>query len=128
MDATDVAWLAGIIEGEGQIAYYLAARSPVLAVSMTDKDIIEKLHTITGEGNVRGPYKVEKPHHTPIWRWSVQNKAGVRRILEAIKPHMGIRRRKQIHATLTTIHWRKNYAVNGRPKGSGALAFHETQV
>jgi len=39
----DIAWLAGLLEGEG--CFYLA-KTPSITISMTDKDVIEKVASL----------------------------------------------------------------------------------
>ncbi len=49
----DIAWTAGLIEGEGSFGWH--GRTPKVVVQMTDKDTIEKLAGIWGS-KVYGPY------------------------------------------------------------------------
>jgi hypothetical protein len=49
MTATDIAWLAGIIEGEGTFGRKGHPAGQV-RVQMTDEDVIDRLHSLTGVG------------------------------------------------------------------------------
>lgn len=68
IETKDIAWLAGIIEGEGSISicnggfnktyskYYI---TPHIQVTMTDKDVIDRVASIW-KSKTRGPYKKER--------------------------------------------------------------------
>lgn len=74
-----IAYLAGIMDGEGTVA--LAKRSdrpslkPTLHVGMTDLAVLELLRATFG-GSVR-PKKVSAEHHKPQWVWRVYNRMAV---------------------------------------------------
>jgi hypothetical protein len=63
----DIAWAAGLFEGEGTIVD--STGSVQLRVKMTDLDVLEKLFDVFGVGGIYGPYesgsrdgRVRKPH------------------------------------------------------------------
>ena len=41
----EIAWLAGIIEGEGSF-HYAKSNSPMIVIKMTDKDVIERIASL----------------------------------------------------------------------------------
>lgn len=100
VSAADYAWAAGIIEGEGTIVYTKikdradSFRS-CIAVTMTDEDVITKIHSILGVGTVRGPYL--KDNHKSRWTWAVQNQKGCFDTLLQIMPYLGKRRLEKAH-------------------------------
>jgi hypothetical protein len=104
--AAEAAWLAGIVEGEGSIA----RRSPKqyrnrrIRVSMTDEDVIQRCHTITGVGRVNGPYgrglTATGAAKKPYWEWTVNNRTDFVEICCQLFPLLGARRRQQIVETL----------------------------
>jgi hypothetical protein len=111
-------WLAGILEGEGCITRVQRKRQsrpareghtsntgrwPVrdeinwmVQVNMTDFDIIQRLHTMTGVGRVR-PVN-GRPHYAtgnmtkPMLLWNVQVREDVLALLLAVRPMLGERR------------------------------------
>jgi hypothetical protein len=89
----DVAWAAGVFEGEGCISFttYKDKKYPRLSVGMTDKDIVERFVAIVGFGSVSGP-KQQKPHWKPRYDWQVCNRTEVQRILSMFLPWLGNRR------------------------------------
>ena len=88
MTEAETAWVAGIIEGEGS---FIAAQSLVIAVRMTDYDIIERLLSVTDVGTIYSLGK-QKDHHRPCRRWTVKRQVHVRYLAEAVMPWLGQRR------------------------------------
>ncbi len=88
------AWAAGTIEGEGSIVFTnvkgrTLSRRCEIVVSMTDKDVIQKLHRVLGVGTMCGPYKGKNKAR---WTWSVQNQKGCFDTLLRIMPYLCERR------------------------------------
>lgn len=101
---TDVAWAAGLFEGEGTI--YLARSTrrnerPRLALSLssTDKDVVEKFRSIFGVGTLTGPY-MQKKSTKPCWLWRVRKEEDCDSMIEALYPYLGTRRRMTIDSLL----------------------------
>jgi hypothetical protein len=94
----NIAWIAGLFEGEGCIDMH--GSNSRLILNMTDEDVIRKLRRIAGVGAVYGPRKIAKPHHKPIFCWKVTNRLDVYALLAAIYPFMGVRRASTIEAAL----------------------------
>lgn len=95
----DIAWAAGIIEGEGTFSIG-KDRTKSVIVRMTDKDVVLRLRSIFG-GNFTGPHVyLSAPGRKPLYRWSVSRREEVVELLRAILPHMGERRTKRIKELL----------------------------
>lgn len=93
-----MAWLAGLLEGEG--CFHLErARRPRMAMQMTDEDVVRRAHEVSGVGTVKGPY-FPSAGNKPAWRWLVSRHEDVRWLLTAIRPYMGERRRAKIDLCL----------------------------
>lgn len=93
----EAAWLAGLIEGEGTFfcSQRRDRRYPVIAVGMTDEDVIRKAHMIAGVGtiqvtSIRGLMKKMR------FTWKVGRTADVFALARLLRPHMGIRRTGQL--------------------------------
>lgn len=84
----EVAWLAGILEGEGSFISKGQAR---IQVSMTDQDIITRLAELTGVGRVYAVRR-QKPHHKDAWLWTVNRPVHVEYIIRRVLPWLGQRR------------------------------------
>ena len=93
------AWLAGIIEGEGYIAFK-KQRYPGVVVQMTDEDVILRLAEFSGAGHVSGPLQEKLPHHKPTWRWEVTDSTDAVALLRRIRPWLGTRRGARVDDVL----------------------------
>lgn len=88
MDPTEAAYLAGLIEGEGWIARH--GTSAALHVAMTDHDVVNRLHRLTGVGVVR--MKTPQPNRKPVYVWAVNGVPTLVGVLRQIRPWLGRRR------------------------------------
>jgi hypothetical protein len=90
----EVAWVAGILEGEGCWTR-TANRSPWrIAVRMTDEDVIRRLPALTGVGAVTE--EVSKRGHKTAWTWSVAVRLHREWLTLQVWPWLGTRRRARI--------------------------------
>jgi len=92
MTKIQIAWIAGIIEGEGCIwvGWQRNWHRTLVHVGMTDHDVIERLQKWSGFGSISA-YKKRK-RRKQIWVWSVQKQEEVWKLLKAITPFLGKRR------------------------------------
>lgn len=102
LSATDAAYLAGLIDGEGSIAVSrthsnasakackrgFAYRASV-TVTMTDLPILEWARITTGVGNICVK-KVRSQNHKPAWTWSVWSIEAAT-LLSDILPYMRVK-------------------------------------
>ena len=91
----DLAWLAGILEGEGTITLgkhkVRVSYNPIVSFSNTDEAIIREGQRIIAEiGSVPTTLSVENSRigKKPIWRVQVTSFDGVERVLAAVLPYM----------------------------------------
>lgn len=94
MRDSDVAWFAGIFDGEGCIS--IAKNGNVrLQVGMTDRDVIERLEALfpsSGGISVKHPKAPDGRPYKTQYLWRLSNPEGVREVLSAIQPWLGQRR------------------------------------
>lgn len=114
----DIAWVAGIVEGEGCLFY----RNGVsLRVAMTDKDVIEKFADIVG-GNVRGgnisPSRLGHPRK-PYWHVTLYGKHAVAWMM-TIYTLLGSRRQKKAEELIAL--WKQMPGYRWR------LGLHTTRI
>jgi len=103
MTTANIAWLAGLFEGEGCINQDKRKKATWrLRVVMTDFDIIQRLHAITGVGNVSETTKQEL-HHKPAYQWIVYRKEHIQHLLSKMLPYLGNRRAHVALNALDTI-------------------------
>jgi hypothetical protein len=87
---SEIAWLAGIYEGEGSAWAQGQGRAISVAIVMTDFDIIDRIFALVGTGSVRDG-KHANEAHKPFRTWSVTSLNAVE-FLETIMPWLGARR------------------------------------
>lgn len=108
-DVVEIAWLAGLMEGDGSFQLHANGkrgkpnRCPLLAISMLDLDIIERVAKIF-QCNI-GKYLTPKKD-----KYSFAARTAKRSIVEpliyAMYPYMGLRRKEQINKM---IKWYKEH-------------------
>lgn len=92
MTPEDVAWVAGLFEGEGCV-FLQFGRYPQLIVQMTDRDVIERLARIVGNGNITTP--TPRPGTKQLYRWTKQGREFVETFYNYVGPWLGERRNQQ---------------------------------
>jgi hypothetical protein len=90
----DVAWAAGLFEGEGCLhESQRRGRIDISArLTMCDEDIVRRFATVVGFGTVRGPIESKRPNHNPTWEWYTQRRALVFELIALFAPYFGDRR------------------------------------
>lgn len=96
--AVEIAWAAGIFEGEGSISIVWLPRGgyPILKVTMTDLDVMQRFAAVTGIA-LAGPYAGT---NKPFWAAQANGKRAVG-IAQTFFPFLGERRREQVRKALT---------------------------
>ena len=105
----DIAWVAGIVEGEGCIVVSPKSRSLRLSVEMTDLDVLQRLATILGPTarvNKRN-IELKNPAHKDRYVLHLYG-APMAGWLQTIYPLMGARRQSRIRDALVMFKARKN--------------------
>lgn len=107
LQETDVAWLAGLLEGEGSFTLQqplnaLGEKRVRIAISlqMTDRDVLEKVASLVQDGKVLTA-KRQAGHHKETWRWQISSLEIVSQLMTRVLPYMSERRSKQIITCLT---------------------------
>ena len=100
-----LAWAAGVIEGEGCVANYRrgsgTGRSRWLTVTMTDEDVIDRLHMMFGVG-VRYTRASQNPAWATQYEWRVNQWTELCSILEQVLPLLGDRRSAAVRTLFET--------------------------
>lgn len=105
--AIDIAWAAGLFEGEGCI--FLSnnpngSKQARLEIRMTDKDVLERFCEIVGRGEVKSRDYDQAPNSLKrVYKWGVYDCDSVRRILAMLLPYLGNRRSKKAYHVLKKI-------------------------
>lgn len=114
MTTAELAWVAGIVEGEG--CFSMDTRQARkkggkvyinIRVAMVDEDVVRKLHKISGVGTVLGPIlspSRAEHNYQPLYIWAVQKQKDAAALMMTLYPLMGIRRQAKITECLAA--WR----------------------
>ncbi len=110
MTDVEVAWLAGLLEGEGSFVVFSPRRTdrpttPIrvrVSVQMTDEDVVRRVQQTVGLGAV---WRVgrQKDHHKDSFVWALSSRDQVEQLLHVLRLTMGVRRTVQIDACLAAI-------------------------
>lgn len=125
-----LAWAAGIFEGEGTIATRRIGkreqdRAIVASIRMTDEDVIKRFHSIVKVGNVQGPSKPKNPKWKPLWTWQTGSFEGSQAVTALLWAWLCSRRRAKIVKLLTEYHQIKSRGINIRDPKTGRYAIQE---
>ena len=106
----DIAWLAGILEGEGHFGSTNSGNSPGIWVGMTDLDIIEKIRSIIDPSR---SISISKDRRKETYKDMYRlNFSGQRAIgwMMTIYPLMSVRRKESIRKSTRKL---KNMGFSG---------------
>lgn len=103
MTASEVAWIAGFLEGEGSFTASARQRGSVyvrIQASSTDRDVLERVAAIVGVGTVRVVRPDPRGSRKQVWIWGIGAKPDARELALQVQPWLGKRRRSQAQAVL----------------------------
>lgn len=96
-------WLAGFVDGEGSIGLAREADKrkgrdycyyrPMLQIANCDKDALDLIHGMTGEGqivHVAG----RTPKHREQWRYTLRRRGALLDVLTKLRPHLIVKARQ----------------------------------
>lgn len=114
MNPVDIAWAAGLYEGEGSFGAY---PYPIACLVSTDQDVIERFAQIVGVGALTAPrIRISALGNKPQYEWRAQSLESSQYTACLFWSHLGIRRKKQIHDSLN------HYKLTIKPKSGNTLA------
>lgn len=125
MKPEDFYWLVGILEGEGCFMHLSRAsdrrnRSPIIALSMTDLDVVEKVASLLGT-HVWKAGKPKKANHKQCYTTAIRHGRALH-WMKQLLPHMGQRRAAKIVEIISEY---ENSPERGDPPGTPEC--HPTQ-
>jgi hypothetical protein len=99
--AQEIAWAAGLFEGEGTMVV-ARGKYAVMALQMRDRDVVERWALVVGCGQkVRCEKRaVRNPAHSDIYRCEIAKRVDVRRVLTMFLPYLGERRAERARQVL----------------------------
>lgn len=99
MTNQEIAWVAGILEGEGCFDGNGTGKNPRVRVELKDHDVIERLHALIG-GKISYPKQRNPGKWSATALLSVCGRAEVEPLLRAIRPWMSERRGEKVDELL----------------------------
>lgn len=86
-----LAWLAGILEGEG--CFRITEQGTItIVLDMTDEDVVRRAHRVAGVGHLHGPLRIKGGNQKDSWRLIISYSDHTYALCAAILPFMGERR------------------------------------
>ena len=121
LSETEIAWIAGILEGEGYFGIdnrskdrYEVSKSPpapFIKISMVDEDIIQRLSKLLDKSYFSPSRKTVKDKQ--VYTLHIGEKEKVLFILQKILPYMGVRRGERITECISHLQTWKEWVENG---------------
>jgi hypothetical protein len=111
IDREQLAWAAGLYEGEGSVGAYLYKNRPTLLtpqvrmrLSSTDEDVARRFYEIVGVGYFYGPLKVQQGRYKDRWDWVSGKWVEAQYVAGLFWPWLGGRRKEQFVKALRAHH------------------------
>lgn len=111
MNEYQIAWMAGILEGEG--CFMLISKKSTdgtfyptyrISVAMTDEDIIERLYRNSKMGRISYlRLRNKQPNRKPTALWMINKRLEIKDLCMKVLPFMGLRRSKKIREILSSM-------------------------
>lgn len=102
MDETEIAWLAGLLEGEGSFLKPPPSDPgrPRISLEMTDQDVVERVAKMFEISYIHTK-RYANVKHKDGFRFLLRGQRAVR-LMEVLSPYMGTRRQAQINEVLNS--------------------------
>lgn len=102
----EIAWAAGLFEGEGSFKFRAGQHSVGMMLGMSDEDCVRSFHRVVGVGAVR-----VRNRNAPSWKkhwktqhiWEAQALADVKPLIEKFLPWLHSRRGEQARKALSIL-------------------------
>ena len=101
LDMRQLAWLAGLLEGEGTFVKGSPAkpRRPITALGMTDEDVVRRVTDLWGTR--LWTIRQKQDRYKPVFRTELVGGSAVA-IMALLRPHLCVRRQAQIDEAIAT--------------------------
>jgi hypothetical protein len=92
MNQVDMAWAAGLFEGEGCFFFEPRRAGQGAKLAMTDEDIVRRFADIVGIGRIFS-YQPKRANEKRVYTWAVYSFEHTQAIIAMLWPWLGERRR-----------------------------------
>lgn len=102
---TELAWAAGLFDGEGWIGINKLPSGHYLRMALmsTSKELVDRFHSTIGVGKINGPYIVKD--HKPAYQWRASSKEA-EQVIELLSPYLADYSLSRIESAKQKV-WRK---------------------
>jgi hypothetical protein len=116
VEELDFHWLVGVLEGEGTFLRGAPSNpgSPILRVSMTDRDVVERVAKLFGRAVVQ--LRRRKPHHKIPYATTIKGGPAAQ-VMSAVRPHLGRTRQHQVDLAISS--WQTRTRPRRRKRAGG---------
>jgi hypothetical protein len=105
MTLSEIAWAAGLFEGEGCITHNgHGGKCPKLIMCTTDKDVMDRFVRVVQIGHLRLRGAKLQAHHQDQWEWRVLGFESVQATIALLWFGLGARRRARAKEILSVLH------------------------
>ena len=116
----EIAWAAGLFEGEGYAGLNAAGlkrklAAPKLAIVSTDLDVLQRWQEIMQCGNITQRRKPISPKHRPQWTLQVGRWDDILRAIDLLRPWLLPRRIAQVDKVIAAAKTPGRFAAIDRP-------------
>lgn len=112
MNVVEIAWAAGLFEGEGSVYPYRSRKAhyPRVDLASTDEDVVRRFARVVDSGSsVYGPIQSKRyPKGKPFWRWQATGTRAVR-VMALLAPYLGERRSARLTEVLAQCESTNNH-------------------
>lgn len=101
-----LAWAAGLFEGEGSFGFYSSKSVPrkvVARLTITDEDVIRHFHSVISLGRIYGPHITAKGTK-PAWTWTTTTFEEAQAVIALLWGWLGARRKNTAKKALIQYH------------------------
>lgn len=105
-----LAWAAGLFEGEGSFGCDKRTRNIHIELSSTDADVLQRFAAVVGAGRIEVKGRATRRGKT-VWTYRLQSVEQVRETIHLFLPHLGERRQSRALEVLA-------HAEGNRGRGS----------
>lgn len=122
MNREDIAWAAGLFEGEGCITVSTRRMKYVnLTLAMCDRDAVERFRDAVGVGTIRLRRKAPQGGK-PLWIWSANSFEHAQAVVARLWPGLCSRRRSRAREILLAVQASQRLRLTNRQMESCSIA------
>jgi hypothetical protein len=97
-DKYELAWAAGLFDGEGSVGHYKYATQ--LMISQVDRRVLDRFLAAVKLGKIHGPYMPKGKQQKPVFRYGVHNFEHVQQIAACLWAYLSPVKKEQFRRAL----------------------------